>query len=60
LGDKGLDDIDLDNLLHDAFTTDRATEIAIKRTRKAPAIALERIVGRASGIGLTRVSVTMY
>lgn len=59
-GDKVLDDVDLDNLLVDAFARDRGTEVVIKRARKAPASALERVVQRASAIGFARVSIALY
>jgi hypothetical protein len=52
-----LQDIDVDNLLEGAFARDHGTEVLIKRARKAPASSLERIVGRATAIGL-KVSIT--
>jgi len=58
--DRVLADVDLDKLLGDAFASHRETEIVIKRARKAPTSAIERIVSRATAIGLTRVSMMMY
>jgi hypothetical protein len=59
-GDKIMDEFDLDNLLDDAFARDPKTEIVIRRARKAPANAIEKIVSRATAIGLTRVSISLY
>ena len=56
-GDATLDDAALDGLFADKGS---ATELVIKRARKAPKKAVERIVGRASARGLTKVSITLY
>ena len=55
-----LDDFALDNALEDTHARYRETEIVIKKARKAPASAVERIVSRANAIGLARVSLTLY
>lgn len=59
-GDKTVDNIDLDNILNDAFARDPQTEIVIRRARKAPSDAVKDIVSKATGIGLTRVSISVY
>ena len=40
--------------------TGNNSEVVIKRARKAPKKAVERVVTRASARGLTRVSITLY
>lgn len=59
LDGKVIDGIDVDNLLEDAFARDRSTEVIIRRSRSAPAGALEPIVERATAIGL-KVSIAIY
>jgi hypothetical protein len=59
LGGKTVSTVDIDNLLEAAFARDRNTEVIVRRSRKAPAAALEPIVDRATAIGL-KVSITMY
>jgi biopolymer transport protein ExbD len=59
-GEQVVDDATLDKLLADAFASSAQTEIAIKRARKAPAAVVNRIVSRATAIGLTRVSMSLY
>ena len=59
-GDKIMDEVDLDNLLNEAFARDPKTEIVIQRARKAPADALQKVVSKATAIGLTRVSISLY
>jgi biopolymer transport protein ExbD len=59
-GNRGVTDADVDTLLADAFATDRATEIVIKRAKKAPAATVQRIVKRATELGLVKVSITVY
>lgn len=56
---KLVDDVGIDTLFEDAFARDRETEVLIKRARKAPAGRLEKIVDRATAIGL-KVSITIY
>lgn len=56
-GDATLDDAALDTLFADKGS---ATELVIKRARKAPKKAVERIVTRASARGVTKVSITLY
>lgn len=58
-GGVAVDEADIDNLLEAAFARDRGTEVIIRRARKAPAGALEKIVDRATAIGL-KVSITLY
>lgn len=60
LGDKVLDETDVDNLLEDTRARDPNTEIIIKRARKAPAKPLAELVERAKAIGFARVSIAMY
>jgi hypothetical protein len=59
IGGKLVADADIDKLLDDAFAQDRETEVLIRRSRKAPAGRLEKIVDRATAIGL-KVAITMY
>ena len=59
-GEQVVDEATLDKLLADAFASSAQTEIAIKRARKAPAAVVNRIVSRATAIGLTRVSMSLY
>jgi biopolymer transport protein ExbD len=59
-GDKLVGDVDLDNFLNDAFARDPKTEVVIRRARKAPADSVEKIVSKATAVGLTRVSISLY
>jgi hypothetical protein len=58
-GNRGVTDADVDALLAEA-ARDRTTEIIIKRAKKAPGATVQRIVKRASELGLTKLSITVY
>lgn len=57
---QSLSDLELENLLAEAFAADKTTEVIIQRARKAPSDAVKRIVSRATAIGLTKVSIALY
>lgn len=59
-GNKGLTDADVDAVLAETFTLGAATEVVIKRAKKAPSKIVQRIVQRASAVGLTKVSIAVY
>lgn len=59
-GNRGVTDADVDAMLAEAFARDRTTEIVIKRAKKAPRAIVQRIVSRATAVGLTKVSITVY
>ena len=56
-GDTKLDDSTLAQVLTDAGAN---AELVIKRAKKAPKAAVERVVKQATAANITKVSITLY
>lgn len=56
---KRLDTVDIDNLLVDAASRNRSTEIIIKRDKKTPADKLVEVIDRAKKAGLSNFTLGM-
>jgi biopolymer transport protein ExbD len=56
---KLLADFEVDNVLFDAATRDKGTEIVIKRDKKAPADKLVEVIDRAKKVGLSNFTLAV-